>query len=147
MHTLHSLRGRLLGLLLIGLLGAACSGDVTGSGDKEAAREIRQSVFSETVDVEIDVHDGGDGGRQVELTFTGSSAEPLGIDAVMPADTVRQHLNARAETVARRLKRQYARVDQVEQLEIAFVEKASLGETSVTVGPTFTFTRQELADL
>jgi hypothetical protein len=147
MHTLPSLKGRLLGLLLIGLLGAACSGDVTGSGDKEAAREVRQSVFSETVDVEVDVHDGGDGGRQVELTFTGSSAEPLGIDAVMPADTVRQHLNARAETVARRLKRQYARVDQVEQLEIAFVEKASLGETSVTVGPTFTFTRQELADL
>ena len=71
--------------------------------------------------------------QQLVKVLTVHTAKALGMDAVMPADSVRQHLKARAEAVARRFKRQYARADQVEQLEVAFVEKASLGETSVSV--------------
>ena len=147
MRALLSVGSRFVGVLLLACMGAACSGDVTGSGDEDAARELRQSVFEEGSAVHVDVHTQGDGRRHVELSFTGAAADQLGLDAVVPADSVQQRLETRAERVARRFKRQYAQVDQVEELEIAFVEKARLGETSVSVGPTFTFTRQELADL
>ncbi len=95
----------------------------------------------------MNVPPGESGGRHVELTFTGGAADQPGMDAVAPFDSVQQRLKRRAKTVARRLKRQSAEVDRVERLEIAFMEKAALGGTSVSVGPKITFPRDELADL
>ena len=147
MRFIQALGNSFAGLLLRALLLVGCSGDVSRSGDEEAARAIREAVFADDTEVDVDVHAVSDEGRHVELSFTGAAADQLGMDAVVPADSVQSDLKRRAKAVARRFKRQYDGADAVEQLEIAFVERASLGGASVSVGPTIEFTGSELADL